>query len=1316
MASYHNLPSLPAIGELAAGRYRILREIGRGGYGVVYQAHQEAIDREVAIKILLPEVASNEKEVERFRREVFHASGLSSPHTITLFDYGRSPEGLFFVAMEFLEGVNLRAWLSDHRKMEARHGRRLLEQALHSLEEAHSRQLVHRDLKPENIFIGRFPETALDIRLLDFGLSKFIGDPRSTLYRGPSLTAEGEVCGTPQYMSPEHAYGEAVGPPSDIYSLGLVLYEVLVGKPAFDGASPLDILLKQVKSPLPALPPELEKSPLGKFILRATEKEADQRFRHAGEVLEWLCQFPEDGVAISATNMITSSDRKAESKTPISEAQSPSFTPEAPAVGESNTVQLYSAPPENTANSEEIEETEENEEIHLITKEQLSTFELRLAQLPLLGRRKALAHLDAWFAQSTNAGGLFGLTGDAGVGKTILLETWTTRVETLEGITILRGKYPKNPSPLEGLRQALLTLAPSEAPTSYETIRLSNEDFHFLTTELLDPEQSARQRGQDAVASLQPLLDNLAMDGPVLLVLENIQNADRLTLAFLDRLVDSLIEKPRPISIVLSARRPAQVQGWTKSARGTFDEQHLLPLDREDTRRILGQLLPASEELGRDIVELSSGNPALLIHVCRYLLESSLLTFDKSRNHFVLSSTGTSIEDLVPLDLQQVVIERANRHLAASENEAHLRSILHRSVLLGERFHGRLLAEILRREGLLELCSQASALLEELARCGLLRSEKHEGERLYSFARSLHRLSLVRMVESIDDWRTFHRVAAAAFQDFYGNNPDYVAVQIAEHLEKAQLVDEALSWWLRAARVAESHQNLYEALQYLRRAEYSLKRVVSLDPEQAGSMRLQQGRLFRQAGEFGPAEDALREAVAYARASDNSDLLARALEYLAESILLQGRLDEAEAMLLEASNLYQILVDLRGRRRAQLALAILCNYQGQYHKARQLFESLREEGIRRGDEAVEVGSMLGLSRCHFASGELREAAQLLDEALLKADQYADPRSAALANLEAAHVHLLLTSVEAAEGFAHRALLLARQINDVLIEANAHLALGIALRRSTHLDRASFHARRARELHESLGHIYGLLKSVLLQAELRWAKGDPLGARALAKDTISLHRALGDQHGLVLSSLYEALFAIESGSPEEGKRELARILNDPRLRDILGLYEPQALFYLGLAHEQSGDIEEAYGLYCHAQERAIQLGHREAISLSTVGLIKTLLIMGEVEEAEKQLPLALDEAQRLGHSHASIFALAAAAVLAKFNGDPEGLRKALTLLRPYLITPHAPDMTLPRRLREMSRRVLSRSLSPRREKIAAALVSISKCLEEADREP
>ncbi|TXC75654.1 protein kinase [Bradymonadales bacterium TMQ1] len=1301
---------LPEIGDLIAGRYRIVKELGRGGYGVVYQARQEAIARDVALKFLHPEVAHNEREVERFRREVFHASGLHHRHTITLFDYGQTPRGLLYVAMELLIGENLRERVLRRGPLNLEQGSQLLEQLLGSLEEAHERQLVHRDLKPENIFMCETPpEAPLHIKVLDFGLSKFIGDPSATLYQGPSLTAEGEVCGTPQYMSPEHAYGEPVGPPGDVYAVGLVLYEALIGKPAFDGPNPMDILLKQVKAPLPDLPESLAATTLGRFIVRATRKEVRGRFADARSALSWFLarQSPEDrapgsqpALARLARSIPTTGLQNSDS-IPGTEPTNPS-PPELP-------LNPFAPTERDLATSARETFSPESASATCVDAPKppsaLAEFDLRAAQLPLLSRHAALDALERWYKTAALNGGLFLISGESGQGKSTLVETWQLRQQATQHARTLFGQCRRRGAPLEALRRALGPLTDAQRSADPALGLRLKEALNALAA---TPQNISSNAATAVVHPLHQVIHALlrfSERGALLLILEDIHYADPLSQRLIDQLLENLSQKPRPLALVFTARSQRHFDRWLHSGSVPMAHHHLEPLSKSTMGEILHRLTPLARGLERELLDLAGGNPALLIHIVRHLLETEQLQASERSGTFDLQDPSVALSSLVPPDLQQLVITRAERLLRNHPQEPWLRALLHRVVLMGDRFKAATLARAIHADGQPRLAQQIGALLELFHEVGLLRREGDEDDsRHYAFVHPLHRASLLRMVESIDDWRAFHSHAARALIE-EEDSPDAAQCEaIADHLERSAQRERALPWWLRAAAEAEREHRVHEALRLLRRAEPQILGARHIDHASLSALRLQQGRLYHHAGEFGPAEDALREAIAHAESAHHVANEAQAREHLADIVRLQGHLDEAEALLKRTSELCVVLDDRAGLRRVLLGQADLARFRGRYSRARHDLEMVRQAAHREGDPRAEVDATLALSRCAYASGELRQAWSLVGEALDHARHIGDHRAHALALIEASQICMIVDGLERSEALARQAMNAARHYGDVLAMANANLALALCFRRSTHLDRSADHLRRARELHERLGHLYGVAKDLLLEAELHWLRGDITGARKLADDAVRLHEDLDDRHGWALSTIFRALFRIEGGQPERAIEFLNDVIS---LQEHLGLglYAPQLDFYMGMALEAQTNIDAALTHYLRAQQQARVMGHREMISLSTISIVKLNLILGDFDTAREELLEATRHAQRTGHAYANMFALLGTALLAHIDQDSPRLRDTLVLLRPYIHVPHAPNLRLDQRLGGMQRLLDTLPDAPQRQQLRRALSDV-----------
>jgi serine/threonine-protein kinase len=269
------------------GRYRVLNRVGSGGMADVYCAQDLQLGRKVALKILYRRFAEDREFVERFRREASSAAGLQHQHVVSVYDRGEY-DGTYYIAMEYLEGRSLKTIIREEAPLDPDRAVDLVIQVLRAARFAHRRGIIHRDLKPHNVIVdgeGR-------AKVTDFGIAR----------AGASdMTQTGSIMGTAQYLSPEQAQGIAVSAASDLYSVGIILYELLTGRVPFEGESAVTIALKQVNErPTPpsvynsAVTPELEA-----VVMRALEKEPSRRFQDADEFISAL-QAAREGIATPA--------------------------------------------------------------------------------------------------------------------------------------------------------------------------------------------------------------------------------------------------------------------------------------------------------------------------------------------------------------------------------------------------------------------------------------------------------------------------------------------------------------------------------------------------------------------------------------------------------------------------------------------------------------------------------------------------------------------------------------------------------------------------------------------------------------------------------------------------------------------------------------------------------------------------------------------------------------------------------------------------------------------------------------------------------
>jgi serine/threonine protein kinase len=282
------------LGKVLNGRFTILETLGAGGMGRVYKAVQAPLDRVVALKVLNPNYGGGRDPgfQKRFFLEASMTSKLHHPNTITVIDYGKTEDGIFYIAMEFVEGQTLARIIAEQAPLPWQRCLHIAQQICRSLREAHKHGIIHRDLKPANVMVIH-EETDHDlVKVLDFGLVKsFLPEHKSVTET--ELTQAGVLLGSPMYMAPEQARNHS-DPRSDVYSLGVVFYQMLTGKPPFAGREAIDVILKHVNEPPPRLsaaapgvdiPPEVEA-----IVTRCLAKKPEDRYQSMDEMLEAMRQ------------------------------------------------------------------------------------------------------------------------------------------------------------------------------------------------------------------------------------------------------------------------------------------------------------------------------------------------------------------------------------------------------------------------------------------------------------------------------------------------------------------------------------------------------------------------------------------------------------------------------------------------------------------------------------------------------------------------------------------------------------------------------------------------------------------------------------------------------------------------------------------------------------------------------------------------------------------------------------------------------------------------------------------------------------------
>lgn len=294
------------IGETLGGRYEILERVGGGGMALVYKAQDLLLNRYVAVKVLRQQYVHDEEFIRRFRREAQSAASLSHPNVVSMYDVGQEGDN-HYIVMEYVEGMTLNDLIREKAPLQVEDALHIATQICDALEHAHHNQIIHRDIKPHNILIGKNGR----IKVTDFGIA------RATT--SSTITQTGSVVGSVHYFSPEHAKGISTGAKSDLYSLGIVLYQMLTGKLPFLGESPISVALKHLQENVeeprkvnPLIPQSVEN-----IILKAMRKNPDERYQSATDMLQDLetaldpnrrnepkLTFLDDGLDVEATRVV----------------------------------------------------------------------------------------------------------------------------------------------------------------------------------------------------------------------------------------------------------------------------------------------------------------------------------------------------------------------------------------------------------------------------------------------------------------------------------------------------------------------------------------------------------------------------------------------------------------------------------------------------------------------------------------------------------------------------------------------------------------------------------------------------------------------------------------------------------------------------------------------------------------------------------------------------------------------------------------------------------------------------------------------------
>ncbi len=568
----------PLVGRVIGGNYVLQEIVGVGGMGRVYRAEQTTLGRTVAIKVIHPHLLGDEQTVARFYTEARASSRLNHPNSVSVIDFGRTDDGILYLAMEFLRGKDLAMVMHEEGPLPFPRICSVLVGMLDALGEAHALDIVHRDLKPENVIVRKLRTGQDLVKVVDFGLATIVGGG------GTSITRPGLVCGTPDYMSPEQGKGETIDGRGDLYAVGVVLYELLTDELPFEAETPTKVVLRHINDPIPdprvTAPHRGVPDVLADIAIKALAKRADDRYQSAAEMAAELRRAADalaanrDGTtrtcpACSATNP-TNMKFCGSCGTRIGDdsRRPTSPTPKKP-------IRSFYPPTDDRG--------------------------------PLVGRDEELARLDALRREATGRFLRAEIVGEHGVGKTRLMHEAAGRFaeagDLVAGAGPLPFYAPVPYTPIRTIVAGLLQVAEDElSAVARDAGMFADPMTRAGLSELGEPkgligsEHPSRAGAVcEALATAVRIASSREQVERVVLMIDDYSRCDGLTREVIDRLPDAL---DRDSVLLLTA----DLHGHTD----VTDQVALLGLTLEQASEVLGEppVEGAPEAVGRRLLPL----------------------------------------------------------------------------------------------------------------------------------------------------------------------------------------------------------------------------------------------------------------------------------------------------------------------------------------------------------------------------------------------------------------------------------------------------------------------------------------------------------------------------------------------------------------------------------------------------------------------------------------------------------------------------------------------------------------------------------------
>ena len=1168
-------------GDIVDSRFELMVLLGRGGMGEVWRARQQLLGRDVALKLLREEYSALAHLRRRFAREARAAARLSHENIASVYDFGQDQSQRMFIAMEYVEGAQLieavRVGMSVRQVVEVAY------QLLDALAHAHARGVVHRDLKPENVIVAgmQLPEKLGTAKIVDFGIATLKDE-----HGHARETGHDQVVGTPLYMSPEQASGErALGPSTDLYSLGMILYELLSGKHPFESEDSLKVMSDQVNTPVPKLvpregltcPPMLEH-----VIMKALNKEPSQRWESAAKMR----------AALEPILMVVRRDEMwAALPHTIFLSQYEEHDPAAP------TQQNDAAPVVSQAEPDEIDTRFDLPSSRQHAEPGPPGALLSAKYAPFVGRADQRDWLLALAEEvhREGRGKLVVLDGDAGVGKT-RLAVWLK--ETLEERGLFRGHIGVftrgTGNTLLGLQEVFESIFRTRGKSRerlVDRIELKLTDWgaapvdeqvnalvEFLRPSLTSEETGQQMQTSQLLATLVHMLEIAAGVLPRLIFIDDLHLAGSEIVDWLEMLAVEFRLRRMPVMLIATVNSEdlgqnrlvaERLRQFNRYVDGIYERRHVGKLSEHEGKQLVRAILPARDDLTEVISERAAGNPLHLVMLLRYLSHEGVLELDE-RGQWSAPDLS-AVRDAVPPGLAELLRVRLEQLDESSNSPGTLRKIIIRAAILGRRFEFDALAELVELEADEQLVRHLDEDFDALLSEGVIIEVVGRGDELYTFNYGVMRDFLVVDEVGPAQRRKLHRLAAQALERLYGDRALAYASQIAAHWHAGRKLEPAIEWYWRAGQSARRAYRQREALDSYVMCSALMQKKIGFDLEREEEQNL------------------IFDAERFESAQVSRSRFLRTLVYA-------GDLHEGFGEYSGAEKLYRRVVKMCGKPDSTMPLEVLVPL---------------------------CQAWLGLGHTSWQQGDFTAAAwafQRVHTVLGPADLAQDIANSAIRGL--ARVAWHRGEYERAEELAQEAYRQAMEGGEQEALAESLWILGEIARMRADQPGALGYYERSTQLYESAQSPLGLARNLLSRAQLARYHKDFSSARGLYQEALETYERLRDRRGqgLCLNGLGE----IErfSGNLHEARRHYSRALEI--FEQIRAQYDV-ALTYtnLGLIELRARRLEAAERYLQAAMSLVTEMDYPYLIAGIGYNLALVQTMTGQEDKAEETLRPVLE---------------------------------------------------------------------------------------------